>query len=96
VEVVVANAGNVTESHVTLTASLTPVAAPAPKQPKSAARVATGRLKAESVSDVIASFVGGGSLDLTLPPLSCRPGGYVLRVSFGTDSKSLRLQVAAA
>jgi hypothetical protein len=49
------------------------------------------------VSHVIASLAGGGSLDLTLPPLHCRPGvGYVLKVSFGSDTKSLTLQVAGA
>jgi hypothetical protein len=49
------------------------------------------------VSHVIDSFAAGGSLDLTLPPLTCVPGaGYVLKVSFGGEIRSLRLQVAAA
>jgi hypothetical protein len=102
VEVVVANAGNVAESHVTLTASLTPVATPPAKRGKSASAattstVASARPTSDSVSHVIDSFAAGGSRDLTLPLLKCVPGaGYVLKVSFGGETRSLRLQVAAA
>jgi hypothetical protein len=50
-----------------------------------------------AVSKVVASILAGGSLDLTLPPLTCKPGeGYVLSVRAGNDTESLTLQVAAA
>jgi hypothetical protein len=80
---------------------LTPIAAPPAKKAKStgttSSTVATSLPRPDSVSHVIAFFAAGGSLDLTLPPIGCRPGiAYILKVSLGGDVESLRLQVAVA
>jgi hypothetical protein len=105
VEVVVANAGDVTASQVHVLATLTPVAAGGTKTTTSGRHrgnstttttaVVSPAFRASSASSEVPSIGAGRSLVLTLPPLSCQDGGrYVLRISVGDDVESFTLQVA--
>jgi len=90
VQVVVANAGDVLASQVKVTAILTPIATGGRHRGAS-----TG--PAESVARVVPTLSAGGSLDLLMPALRCKPGdGYRLLVRVGNDTESLTLRVAAA
>ncbi len=90
VQVVIANAGDVLASQVKVTASLTPIATSGRHRGAS-----TG--PAESVARVVPALSAGGSLDLLMPALRCKPGdGYRLLVRVGNDTESLTLRVAAA
>jgi len=90
VQVVIANAGDVPASQVKVTASLTPVESGRHHR-------GTSQGPPESVGKVVMALAAGGSLDVTLPPLACKPGDrYDLSVRVGKETETLTLQVAAA
>lgn len=90
--VVVANAGDVGQHHVVVSATLAPI-----RRKKSTAR------PPERVERTLAYCAAGSSVELSLPRLEVRPGNlYMLTVSVGTvsspvrsrDSKHVRIAIA--
>ncbi|MHB1508946.1 MAG: hypothetical protein ACYCST_02605 [Acidimicrobiales bacterium] len=104
VEVVVANAGNVEASHAQVVARLIPLNSRAAKtsgagsgrSAKTHRSGSSAPTKAVPVIRILGPLAGGSSVEVTLPPLSCRPGGrYELRIKVDRSVESFRLQVAA-
>jgi hypothetical protein len=93
VEVVVANAGDVTASHSVIRATLRAVAEPSSsKKSPSTTRALPAT---QSASTTVALLPAGGSLDVSLPALKVLAAGrYVLTVTFGGESEIVTLQVA--
>lgn len=104
VEVVIANTGNVEASHVQVVARLIPLNARASRTPgagsgrstKTRPRGSSAPPKAAAAIRILGPLAGGSSVEITLPPLACRPGGrYELRIKVDRSVESFRLQVAA-